>query len=117
MSKVTILAIGASMALFLYILEMVRQRKLQEEYSILWLVGSMVILVLSVKKDWLEWASQSVGIFYAPSFLFLVGLLFIMLILIHFSITVSKLYQMNEKMAQEIALLKQEIRREKGTSS
>jgi hypothetical protein len=108
MNRVTILAIGASAALLLYILEMVRRRKLREEYSILWLFGSVVILILSVKKDWLEWASQAAGIFYPPSFLFLVGILFVVLILIHFSITISKLYQMNKKMAQELALLKQE---------
>jgi hypothetical protein len=103
-----VLAISASLVLLLYILEMVRRRKLREEYSILWLFGSIVILVLSIKRDWLEWASQAVGIYYPPSFLFLVGILFIMLILIHFSITISKLYQMNKKIAQELALLKHE---------
>jgi hypothetical protein len=109
MNRVTILAIGASIAMLLYILEMVRRRKLREEYSILWLFGSVVILVLSIKKDWLEWASQAAGIFYPPSFLFLVGILFVVLILIHFSITISKLYQMNKKMAQELALLKESL--------
>jgi len=47
-----------------------------------------------------------VGIVYPPSFLFLVGILFILLILIHFSIAISKLHQMNKKMAQDIALMK-----------
>jgi hypothetical protein len=107
MNRVTILAIGASAALLLYILEMVRRRKLREEYSILWLFGSVVILVLSVKKDWLEWASRAAGIFYPPSFLFLIGVLFIVLVLIHFSIAISRLHQMNKKMAQELALLKE----------
>jgi hypothetical protein len=109
MNRVTVLAVCASAILLLYILEMVRRRKLREEYSIVWLFGSVVILALSIKKNWLEWASQAVGIFYPPSFLFLVGILFILLILIHFSITISKLYQMNKKIAQELALLKQQI--------
>jgi hypothetical protein len=106
-SRVTILAIASSAALFLYILEMVRRRKLREEYSILWLFGSALILVLSLKQDWLDRLAHMVGIAYPPSFLFLVGILFILLILIHFSIAISKLYQMNKKMAQEIALLKE----------
>jgi hypothetical protein len=108
MSRITILAICSSAALLLYILEMVRRRRLQEEYSILWLVGSVVILVLSIKRAWLEWIARAAGIAYPPSFLFLVGILFILLILIHFSITISRLYQMNKKMAQDLALLKQE---------
>ncbi len=112
MARLTILAVAVSAVLLLYILEMVRRRKLREEYSILWLFGSFVILILAVKKDWLEWLSRSAGIAYPPSFLFLVGILFIILILIHFSISVSRLYQMNKKIAQETALLKEIIARQ-----
>ncbi len=106
MTRVVLLSVGISSALFLYIVEMVRRRRLREEYSILWLFGAFVILVLSVKQDWLNRISLAAGIAYPPSFLFLIGILFIMLILIHFSIAISKLHQMNKKMAQEIALMK-----------
>jgi hypothetical protein len=106
LSRITILAIGASAVLLFYILEMVRRRRLREEYAILWLFGSLVILMLSLKRSWLEGISRAVGIAYPPSFLFIVAIFFILLILIHFSITVSKLHQMNKRMAQEIALLK-----------
>ena len=107
MSRVTVVSICASSALLLYILEMVRRRKLREEYSILWLFGSALILVLSLKQDWLDRIAHAVGIAYPPSFLFLVGILFILLILIHFSIAISKLHQMNKKMAQEMAMIKE----------
>jgi len=105
-NRVTLFSICASAGFLLYILEMVRRRKLREEYSILWLAGSVVILVLSIKQDWLVSIAHAAGIAYPPSFLFLVGILFILLILIHFSIAISKLHQMNKKMAQEIALMK-----------
>ena len=107
MNRVTIFSICASAGFLLYILEMVRRRKLREEYSILWLFGSSVILVLSLKQDWLIVLAHAVGVVYPPSFLFLIGILFILLILIHFSIAISKLHQMNKKMAQEIALMKE----------
>ena len=107
MNRVTVFSICASAGFLLYILEMVRRRKLREEYSILWLAGSVVILVLSLKQTWLDGIAHAVGIVYPPSFLFLVGILFILLILIHFSIAISKLHQMNKKMAQEIALMKE----------
>ena len=106
MSRVTLVSICASAGLLVYILEMVRRRRLREEYSILWLFGSVVILVLSLKQDWLISLARAVGIAYPPSFLFLVGILFILLILINFSIAISRLHQMNKKMAQEIALMK-----------
>ena len=107
MNRVTYFSICASAGFLLYILEMVRRRKLREEYSILWLFGSAMILVLSLKQDWLVGIAHAVGIVYPPSFLFLVGILFILLILIHFSIAISKLHHMNKKMAQEIALMKE----------
>ena len=106
MNRVTLFSICASAGFLLYIIEMVRRRKLREEYSILWLFGSAVILVLSLKKDWLDSLAHAVGIAYPPSLLFLVGILFILLILIHFSIAISKLHQMNKKMAPAIALMK-----------
>jgi hypothetical protein len=112
MSRITIFAVSVSVVLLLYILEMVRRRMLRTEYSILWLLGSIVILILSLMRGWLEWISHIVGIVYPPSFLFLLGIFFILLILIHFSITISKLYQMNKKMAQELALLKEDRKQE-----
>lgn len=108
MDRVTILATAASAVLFLYILEMVRRRKLREEYSIFWLSGAVVILLFAAKRDWLEWISRQAGVFYPPSFLFLIGIFFVLLILIHFSITISRLYEMNTRMAQELALLKEQ---------
>ncbi|MGA6994500.1 MAG: DUF2304 domain-containing protein [Candidatus Deferrimicrobiaceae bacterium] len=110
MNRISVIAVLASAFLLLYILEMVRRRKLREEYSILWLAGGVIMLLFSLKKEWLDWASDAAGIFYPPSFLFLIGMLFILLILIHFSITISKLYQMNKKMAQELALMKEATR-------
>jgi hypothetical protein len=112
LSRITIFAVSVSVVLLLYILEMVRRRMLRTEYSILWLLGSIVILILSLMRGWLEWLSRIVGIVYPPSLLFLVGIFFILLILIHFSITISRLYQMNKKMAQEIALLKEDRKQE-----
>lgn len=110
MNRIALLSVCMSVALLVYILEMVRRRRLREEYSILWLAGSLVILILSVKRDWLVWLSLAAGIAYPPTFLFLVGILFIILILVHFSIAISKLHQMNKRMAQELALLKEDLK-------
>lgn len=106
MNRIAVLSIITSLAFLIGILEMVRRRKLREEYSILWLSGSFVVLVLSVKQDWLNRLAAAVGIAYPPSLLFLVGMFFIVLILIHFSYTISKLKQMNKQIAQELALMK-----------
>jgi len=106
MNRLAVISIIASAAFFLGILELVRRRRLREEYSILWLFGSVIVLVLSVKQNWLNWISGLAGISYPPSLLFLVGIFFIIMILVHFSIVISKLMRMNKRLTQEIALLK-----------
>jgi len=106
MNRITVVSVCISIALLLYTVEMVRRRKLREEYSILWLSGSLVVLVLCLKQSWLHRLSAAAGIAYPPSLLFLIGMFFIVLILIHFSIAISDLQQKNKRMAQEIALLK-----------
>jgi hypothetical protein len=80
-----IVGLGASLASLLFVLELVRQRKLREEYSLLWLATAVVLLILSVSRPLLDMLAQTVGIFYPPSALFLVALTFIMFILLHFS--------------------------------
>jgi hypothetical protein len=114
MNRLAVLSVIASAAFLLGILELVRRRKLREEYSILWLFGSIIILVLSLKQNWLHWIAGLVGISYPPSFLFLVGILLIIMILVHFSIVISKLMKMNKILAQEIALMKSDS---KGTDT
>jgi len=115
MNRIAALSVITSLAFLLGIIELVRRRKLREEYSILWLSGAIVVLVLSVKQDWLDRVSAAVGIAYPPSRLFLIGMFFIVLILIHFSYAISKLKHMNKQIAQELALMKADACREKGT--
>jgi len=68
--------------------------------------GSVIILVLSISRTGSSYRPRG-GDRLPAVVLFLVGILFILLILIHFSIAISKLYMMNKKMAQEIALMKE----------
>jgi hypothetical protein len=103
------IAIAVSIGLFLYILYLVRKKKIKEEYSLLWLFSSIIFIVFSIWRDGLEHLARLVGIAYPPAALFLLLLLAIFLILIEFSINISKLTEKNKILAQEIGLLKHEI--------
>lgn len=106
-----ILSIGASLAAFFFVLELVRQRKLHEGYSLLWLVTAVTMLVLSVWRDGLHTLSTLVGIVYPPNLLFLVALLFVFFLLLYFSTVMTKLTRENKEIAQQVALLREEVRR------
>ena len=103
------IAIAVSISLFLYILYLVRKKKIKEEYSLLWLLSSIVFIVFSIWRDGLEYFAKLIGIAYPPAALFLILLLAIFLILIEFSINISKLSENNKILAQELALLRNEI--------
>lgn len=82
---------------------------MKERYSLLWLSASALLLVLSLSRDILEYLSHAMGIYYPPSFLFLLAFLFLLLITLHFSVVLSGLSEKNKKLAQELALLRHEI--------
>lgn len=100
--------VGAAAAL-LFVLELVRQRRLREEYSLLWLATAVVLIVLSISRPLLDVLADAIGIFYPPSALFLVAMLFVLLILLHFSTVITRLDQENKDTAQQIALLRHEL--------
>jgi len=103
------IAIAVSVSLFLYILFLVRNKKIKEEYSLLWLFSSIIFIIFSIWRDGLELFAKMMGIAYPPAALFLILLLAIFLILIEFSINISKLSEKNKILAQELALMKNEL--------
>jgi len=110
MDVLKILAIVGSGTVLLLVVELIRRGRLKERYSLLWLFAGGVLLLLSSSRSILDYISNMVGIYYPPSFLFLLAFLFLLLITLHFSVTISGLSEKNKRLAQELALLRQEMR-------
>lgn len=109
--RIQILAILGSVALFAFIVELLRKRKLKEEYALLWLFGSLVFLALSIWRDLLTQLSITIGVAYPPAALFLILIIGAYMMLLHFSLVFSQQTEKVKAMAQEIALLKLELDR------
>ncbi len=109
LDRAMIFGLGASVAALVFVLELVRRRKLREEYSLLWLATAVVLIVLSLSRPLLDVLAGLVGIFYPPSALFLVAVVFILFILLHFSTVLTRLAQENKETAQQIALLRWQL--------
>ncbi len=103
------LAITGNALLLILVIELVRRGRLKERYSLLWLLAGAVLLMLSLSRSVLEYISRIVGIYYPPSVLFLLAFLFLLLITLHFSVVISGLSDKNKKLAQELALLREEL--------
>jgi hypothetical protein len=106
-TRVQLVAIAGSLALLLAVLELVRRRRFLERYALLWLVSGLCLLALAVWKGLLDKVANVIGIYYAPSALFVIAFGFIMLLLLHFSVAVSRLADQSKVLAQRLALLEE----------
>lgn len=104
-TRIQIVAILATALLFVVVFEAVRRRRLMERYALLWLFCTAVLLGLAVWKDALEEVAAAVGIYYAPSALFAIALGFISMLLLHFSLVISRLADQTKVLAQRVSIL------------
>ena len=100
-----IIGMVGSLGLLLFVLELVRRRELKEEYTVLWVVTSAVLFLLAAFEGLLGGVRNLIGAGSEASTLYFFGLLFVVALLLHFSVRVSRLERRVTTMMQEIALL------------
>ena len=107
--KQQIFSFMVSLAVFIFTIELVRKKRLREEYSLLWLVTSLLMIVLIIKYDWLITLTNLIGAVLPTTTLFLGSILFLVLLAVQFSIKISKLSDQVKDLVQENALLRYEF--------
>lgn len=95
--------------IFILILDLVRRRKLREEYSWLWLLTTATMFILVLKYDWLGAISSMIGTVLPTSTLFIGAIFFLMILSIQFSVRISRLTDQVKNLVQENALLREKI--------
>ncbi|MHB1685255.1 MAG: DUF2304 domain-containing protein [Bacilli bacterium] len=113
--NIYILGIVFSLVFLFAVIDLMRRRVLMEQYSLLWLGMGVVILLLSIFPQWLNAFAVAVGIYYAPSLLFLIGFLFMLGTMLHLTVVLSRLTKRTVLLVQEIAILKAELEDEQRT--
>jgi|tagenome__1003787_1003787.scaffolds.fasta_scaffold20430447_1 hypothetical protein len=111
-TRVQLLAILGTGALLLVVLELVRRRRLQERYALLWLVSAVVLLVLASWRGALSAVASLIGIAYPPNALFFLAFAAILIVLLHFSMVISRLSDQTKVLAQRVAMLDERLRRQ-----
>jgi hypothetical protein len=108
-NRIQIIAIAGSISLLIFIIVLIRQQRLKEEYSILWLLFTVFFITLSVWRNGLEWISDLIGIAYPPAALFLILIMALFVMMIEFSLIISKQSERIKLIGQNVGLMKQEI--------
>jgi hypothetical protein len=101
-------AIITSVTTFLVVMELVRRRRLREEYAFLWVLTTVGMMVLATWYGLIEWITQAIGAVAVTTTLFLFALLFLLLISVHFTTVISRLTVQVRRLAQELAILQAE---------
>lgn len=115
MSRIQLFSIIGAGVFMLLILEMVRRRVLREQYSLLWLLTGLALLLFGLWRRLVDIVGAVLGIYYPPAALFLIFGGFFIVILLHFSTVISRLTLQNRTLAQRLAIL--EWRLERGTQA
>jgi len=106
MQSIQFVAIIISLIILVVVVDLIRRGMLKEQYALLWIASAIVLMILSVWRGLLDIIASILGVAYPPSFLFLVAFLFLLLIVLYFSVVISNISEKNKKLSQEVALLK-----------
>lgn len=93
------------------IILLIRKRKLREQYALLWILLSVLMMILSLFPSLLDDAAGWINIAYAPSLLYLLSVVAILFILLHLTMAVSSLTHRVIVLTQTVALQEQMLHR------
>lgn len=103
------LAMAFSVVFLLFILNLVKKNKLDEKYSIVWIIFSLGILVISIFHDWVMDMALNLGVYYPPILLLLFAIIIEGIYIVHITIAITKQNKMMIKLTQELAILKEKV--------
>ena len=110
-SRIQIVTVFVAALLLVGVIDLVRRRRLLERYALLWLLSSVVLLGLAIWRGALDKIAEALGIAYPPNALFIVAFGFVLWLLLHFSVAISRLSDQSKILAQRLALLEERLRR------
>jgi hypothetical protein len=109
--RVSIIASVAAVVMLGVIFELIRRRHLRERYALIWVITGVVLLTLALWREGLNTLAGWVGVkTYPPSIIFAALLFFMLILVLHFSIVLSRLSDQNVTLAQKLALLETRLR-------
>lgn len=104
-SKFQIILIVGILLILLLILNMIRKRKLELKYSLVWLIVMIMLLFIAGSPEKLAEISKALGIYSPVNMVFFLGFVFSLIIIFVLTVTVSRLSARIRRLAQIVAML------------
>lgn len=107
--RARIFVVILSLGILAIVINLVRRKNLKENYAILWVITCVVLTAVPLFINYLDKVSYAIGITYPPAFIYLIALIFILVLNLHFSVTVSKLSEQNKNLIQDQGILEKKV--------
>lgn len=98
-----------SIIIFVVIVDLVRRKKLMEEFSWIWLLAGISIVIIAIWEDLLSLITRITGIVEPTSIVFFFGIVFLIAINLQLSIKLSKSRDEIKNIVQKISLHKYDL--------
>jgi hypothetical protein len=107
--RARLFAMVLGLLVLLIVINLVRTKKLKEEFALLWLLTAVVLVLAPLFIDYLDLVAHGLGIEYPPAFIFLLAIISLLFILFQFSMRISAFSEQIKVLAQELALLRAQV--------
>ncbi len=108
--RIALVGVGVSVLLLVVVLELVRRRRLNEEYSFVWILACLALLGLSFSRPLIALAAEWLGVYYPPAVLLLALLTLVFAALLYFTVVASRQRAQIEHLVEEVSILGAELR-------
>ena len=108
--RIGLLGAAVSVLLLVVVLELVRRRRLTEEYSFVWILASLALIGLSFSRPLIAMVAQWLGVYYPPAVLLLALLTLVFIALLYFTVVASRQRMQIERLVEEVSILAAEVR-------
>jgi len=102
-------AVVLGVAVLLFVVNLVRTKKLKEEFALLWLLTAVVLVLTPLFIDYLDMVAYALGIEYPPALIFVLAIISLLFILFQFSIRISRFSGQIKVLTQELGLLRVQV--------
>ncbi|WP_136519420.1 DUF2304 domain-containing protein [Cellulomonas telluris] len=104
-------AVGACVALVVFLVVLLRTRRLREKYAVTWILLGSGVVVLAAFPRTAETLASAVGVQTPSNLLFAIALMVLLLVCIQLSVEITGLEEETRTLAEEVALLRLDVER------
>ena len=104
-------ALACCVALVLFLVVLLRKRRLREKYALTWIVVALGVCVLGAFPGVIESIASAVGVETPSNLIFALALIVLLGVCIQLSVEITELEEETRTLAEELALLRFDVDR------